>query len=229
MKTLGLIGGTSWVSTVDYYKIINQQINERMGALNAARMFLYSFNYEEFKPPINPAEWGPLADTLSNIANKLVTAGAECIVLCANTPHMAADTVQQRITVPLIHIADATAKAIAAQKIKKVALLGTKITMEQSFFRDRLSAYSVTALIPPDDDRAFMHHTIFHELGKNIFTAATKTKYLEIIDALVKQGAEGVIFGCTEIPMLIQPSECSVPVFDTLLIHATAVVDFALG
>jgi aspartate racemase len=228
MKTLGLIGGTSWLSTIDYYRTINQQVSDRLGGLNSARLFMYSVNFEELQPPVDPNEWGRLGTFFGNVAHKLETAGADCILLCANTPHMVADIVQQHTTVPLIHIADATAKAIALQKISKVGLLGTRITMEQPFFRDKLAAAGISTLIPGDEDRHFMHASILNEMGRNIFTAATKTRWLAIIDDLTGKGAEGIIFGCTEVPLLIQASEVSVPVFDTLLLHATAAVDFAL-
>ena len=228
MRTLGLIGGTSWVSTVDYYRLINQQINEALGGLSSAKIYMYSINYEEFKPPTDPGKWGPLTDTLSGIAARLETAGADCILLCANTPHMAADSIQQRIGVPLIHIADATADGIKSQGLRTVGLLGTKITMEQGFFKDRLSGQGIATLIPGDDDRAFLHDTIFNELGRGIFLPATKERYLDIIRALVAKGAEGVIFGCTEIPLLINPGESPVAVFDTMLLHTRAAVAFAL-
>ena len=229
MKTLGLIGGTSWLSAADYYKIINQEINKQLGGLNSAKLFMYSLNYEEFKPPADITQWGRIADLLTGIAIRLQNAGAECIVICANTPHMAADIVQQNINIPLIHIAEVTAKEIVKQKIKTVALLGTKFTMEQSFFKSKLTDSGIATLIPGDTERDFLHDTIFNELGKGIFTNETKQKYLGIISNLVKQGAEGVIFGCTEIPMLIKEDDCSIPVFDTLLIHAKAVAGFALS
>ena len=229
MKTLGLIGGTSWLSAADYYKIINQEINKQLGGLNSAKLFLYSLNYEEFKPSADPSEWERIAIQLTDISTRLETAGAECIILCANTPHMVADNIQKNISIPLIHIAEVTAKAIVQQKIKTVALLGTKFTMEQSFFKDKLTNAGITALIPNEPDRAFIHDSIFNELGKGIFTEATKQKYLNIINKLIEEGAEGVIFGCTEIPMLIKEDECTVPVFDTLMIHAKAAAKFALG
>jgi len=229
MKTLGLIGGTSWISTIDYYKIINQQINETLGGLNAARLILYSLNYEEFKPPPDPKDWGPTKDSLTNIAKKLEAAGAECILLCANTPHMAADYIQQYIGIPLIHIAEETAKEISREKIKKIALLGTKFTMEQSFFREKLSNYNIETLIPCEEERNYIHATIFNELGKGIFTEEIKTNYLKIMDGLMQKGAEGIILGCTEIPMLIKEHERRMKTFDTTLIHATAAVNFALG
>ncbi len=229
MKTLGLIGGTSWVSTVDYYRIINQQINERLGGLNSAKVFLYSMNFEEFKPPADPNQWGPIGDFLSNIAQRLEIAGAECVVICANTPHLVADVVQRNIHIPLIHIAEVTAVEIKKQKIKRVGLLGTKFTMEQNFFKDKLSLQKIEVLIPDANDREFVHHCIFNELGKGIFRPETKARYITIIDKLIEQGAEGIIFGCTEIPMLIKQEDCSVPVFDTTVIHATAAVEFALS
>jgi aspartate racemase len=229
MKTLGLIGGTSWLSAADYYKIINQEINKQLGGLNSAKLFLYSLNYEEFKPSADPSEWERIASQLTDISTRLETAGAECIILCANTPHMVADNIQKNISIPLIHIAEVTAKAIVQQKIKTVALLGTKFTMEQSFFKDKLTNAGITALIPNEPDRAFIHDSIFNELGKGIFTEATKQKYLNIINKLIEEGAEGVIFGCTEIPMLIKEDECRVPVFDTLMLHAKAAAKFALG
>lgn len=229
MKTLGLIGGTSWVSTVDYYKIINQQVNERLGGLNSAKIFLYSLNFEEFKPPTDPNQWVPIADFLSNIAQRLEKAGAECIVICANTPHMVADVVQKNIHIPLIHIAEATAAEIKKRQIKRVGLLGTKFTMEQNFFKEKLSRQQIETLIPEADDREFIHYSIFKEFGKGIFSPETKARYVTIIDKLIEQGAEGIIFGCTEIPMLIKQEDCSVPVFDTTVIHATAAVEFALS
>ena len=228
MKTLGLIGGTSWVSTVDYYKLINQQINQRLGGLNAARLILYSMNYEEFKPPLDPKDWGVISEGLIKIAKNLEYSGAECLLLCANTPHMAADTIEKNIDIPLIHIAEETAREIKKQNLKKVGLLGTKLTMEQSFFKERLLKYGIEPIIPGKEERDYIHATIFNELGKGILTPELKTKYLKIIDDLKEDGAEGIILGCTEIPLLIQQSDCELPLFDTMLIHATAAVNFAL-
>lgn len=228
MKTLGLIGGTSWVSTADYYKIINQQINKKLGGLNAARLILYSMNYEEFKPPLQPKDWGSTAKGLCDIAKKLEVAGAECIILCANTPHMAADAIQQHVDIPLIHIAEETAKEISKQNIGKIALLGTRITMEQAFFKDKLSEYGINTILPAEGDRNFIHTTIFNELAKGDFTEEIKNRYLQIMEQLVHSGAEGVILGCTEIPMLIRPGDTTIKTFDTTLIHATAAVNFAL-
>lgn len=229
MKTLGLIGGTGWVSTVEYYRIINQQINKRLGELSSAKMLLYSVNQQEFKPATQPAELKEFAEFLTEIAKRLETAGAECLLLCANTPHMAADIVQKKLGIPLIHIAEATAKAVVKQGIKKVGLLGTKMTMEQSFYKDRLAKFGITLIIPEEVQREYIHRTIMTELEKAILKEETRKKYLEIIDGLVRKGAEGIILGCTEIPLLIKQSDCKIPVFDTTEIHAMAAVEFALS
>lgn len=228
MKTLGLIGGTIWVSTVEYYRIINQMVNERLGGLHSAKLLLYSLNYEEFKLPVEPDGWEKIAETLTGIAKNLESAGADCILLCANTTHIVADIVQQKISIPLIHIAEETAKEVVKRKIGTVGLLGTKFTMEKPFFIERLTKYGIKTLIPDEEERDFIHSNIFKELGVGIFKEETKKKYLEIIRKLKQQGAEGIIFGCTEIPMLIKEQESPLPVFDTLRIHANAAVDFAI-
>ncbi len=229
MKTIGLIGGTSWVSTVEYYRIINQLTNERLGGLNSAKILLYSINFEEFKPPADPKGWGPVADMLTEIARRLENAGADCLLLCANTPHMAADSVQKNIRIPLLHIAEMTAREVERQKLTHVGLLGTKFTMELPFFKGKLSNRNILTIIPNDADREFIHASIYAELGKGIFTVETKKRYLSIIEDLKGRGAEGVIFGCTEIPMLLHQSDCDIPVFDTTAIHSRSAVDFALG
>jgi aspartate racemase len=229
VKTLGLIGGMTWLSTVEYYRLINQEVNERAGGRQSARLILYSVNFAEFVPSIDELGWRDIAARLATIARSLEDAGAEGLLLCANTPHKVADDVRAAITIPLIHIAEVTARAIRAKRLRKVALLGTRFTMEESFFRDTLTAADIESIIPEKDERDFIHESIFGELGKGIFTAATKARYLQIIDALAKRGAEGVILGCTEIPLIVKPEDVSIPVFDTTQIHATAAVDFALG
>lgn len=229
MKTLGLIGGTSWVSTVDYYRIINREINNRLGGLDSAKILLYSVNQQEFRPATKPDELQQFGDYLSDIARRLEAAGAEGLILCANTPHMAADLLQKNINIPLIHIADVTAEAVLKHKIKKVGLLGTKMTMEQTFYRGRLSKFGITTLVPEETEREYIHRTIMAELEKAILKDETRKKYVEIIDGLVKKGAEGIILGCTEIPLLIKQSDTAIPVFDTTEIHAMAAVEFALS
>jgi aspartate racemase len=229
MKTLGLIGGTTWVSTIDYYRLINQQVNKKLGGLNSAKILLYSVNFAEFNPPTDPSEWGTLTGKFSEISQNLEKAGADCIVFCANTPHIIADDIQRIINVPIISIAEETAKVVSQQNYKKVGLLGTRITMEQPFYKDKLMKYGVSVIIPDYEERKFIHSSILDEMAKEIFKKETKQKYLKIIDKLIKDGAEGIILGCTEIPILIKQSDVSVPLFDTTLIHATAIADFALN
>jgi len=229
MKTLGLIGGTTWLSTVEYYRAINQGVNARLGGLSSAKLFLYSLNFEEFKPPADMQGWARIADTLSDVAQRLERAGAECIVICANTPHRVAGEVQARIGIPILHIVDATADAIARQQIERVALLGTRPTMEQDFFKDRLAKRGIETLVPSDADRGIVHDSIFRDLGRGIFSDAMRAEYQRIIDGLTERGAQGVILGCTEIPLLIRPADCKIPTFDTTMLHVACAVDFALG
>jgi len=228
MKTIGLIGGTIWISTAEYYRLVNMLVNERLGNLSSAKLLLYSVNYQEFKLPATGESWERIAGILTSIAKKLEYAGADCILLCASTTHMVADIVQQNITIPLIHIAQETGNAIVSSNMKKVGLLGTKFTMEQSFFTDRLKKLGIETLVPDMEEREFIHASIFNELGLGICKEATRTRYISIIERLKKNGAEGIVFGCTEIPMLIKQEDSPLPIFDTLRIHATAAVNFIL-
>ena len=186
MKTLGLIGGTTWVSTIDYYKLINQQINKKLGGLNSAKMLLYSVNFAEFNPPTDPNEWGELTKKFSDISQNLEKAGADCIVFCANTPHIIADNIQQIIQIPIVNIAEETAKVVSNNNIKKVGLLGTRITMEQPFYKEKLSKYGITTVIPEFEDRKFIHSSILDEMAKEIFKKETKQEYLKIINKLIQ-------------------------------------------
>lgn len=228
MKTLGLIGGTSWVSTVDYYRYINKLANEKRGGLNYAQILLYSISFNDVKTLADAGDWENLGLLLSGIARNLENAGAEAIVLCANTTHIVAERIEEKIRIPLIHIVDASAQEILRQGLKTVALLGTRFTMDNDFYRERLARFGIEAIIPNETERDFIHWSIFEELGKDIFTDETKRKYLEIIENLIMRGAKGVIFGCTEIPMLLKPEDCPVPSFDTTFLHAKAAVDYAL-
>jgi len=228
MKTIGIIGGISWVSSVDYYRLINEMINHRLGGVNGGRIILYSVNYEDIKTLTFADDWNGMITMLTGIARKLEAAGADCLLIGANTMHRIADPVQAAISIPLIHIAVETAKAVQEKHIKKVALLGTKFTMELDFFPSKLAAQGIETIIPGDEDRQFLHDAIYEEMGKGLFLPATKARILSMIEQLALQGAEGVIFGCTEIPLLIQDRECVLPVFNTTLIHAGAAVRFAL-
>ncbi len=229
MKLLGLIGGTSWVSTIDYYKLINEGINARLGELNAARCIIYSFNFQDIKRNNDNNDWDLTLKMVTEASQHLENSGAKAIVLCANTMHLIADRLTKNINIPVIHIASATAQRIRSADLNKVALLGTKFTMERDFFTNKLSEENIDAIIPGDDDREFIHYTIFEELGRNVFRKETRDRYLEIISRLIDQGAQGIILGCTEIPMMIKQEDANVPVFDTLKIHAEAAVDFSLS
>jgi aspartate racemase len=229
MKTLGLIGGTTWVSTVDYYKMINRLIKEKIGGNNTAKLYLYSLNFEELRKLTESDNYDQISRNFAEIAKKLENAGSDCIVICANTPHMFAEEIQQHINIPILHIAEATAKEIVKHKIGTVALLGTKVTMEKNFYKNILSKYGIKTIIPDEQNREFINQSIYTELGKEIFKKETKQKYLEIIKQLQQDGAEGIILGCTEIPFLIKQEDCDIKTFDTILIHAKCAVDFALN
>ncbi|WKL48271.1 aspartate/glutamate racemase family protein [Flavobacterium pectinovorum] len=230
MKIIGLIGGISWVSTADYYKLINQGINEKMGDLNFSECLLYSFNYADIKKNNENNDWESTFKMLLKGSQFLKAGGAEAIILCANTMHLIADKLEEAIDLPIIHIATETAKEIRNQNLRKVGLLGTKFTMELDFFKDKLIAKGIEAIIPEsENDKDFIHTTIFEELGKGLVTPETKKRYLEIANELIKRGAEGIILGCTEIPLVILPEDVDVPVFDTTLIHSKAAVEFQLS
>jgi len=229
MKKLGLIGGISWVSTANYYRFINEGINEKLGGVNFAECMIYSFNYNDIKKNNENNDWESTFNMLFKACQNLQNSGAEAILLCANTMHLIADRIQENINVPLIHIATETAKEIQKSNIKKVGLLGTKFTMELDFFKDKLTDLSNEAIIPNEEDRNFIHETIFYELGKGLLLESTKERYLSIIEKLIDNGAEGIILGCTEIPLLIKQETVKVPFFDTALIHSKAAVAFALS
>jgi aspartate racemase len=229
MKILGLIGGTSWVSTADYYKLINEGVNEKLGDLNFSECMIYSLNYQVIRQNIDIDDWDKNLEIIADAAIKLQNVGAKAIVLCANTMHLIADRLQERIQLPIIHIATATANEIRSKGMKKVGMLGTRLTMERDFFRTKLAEQGIEMLIPEDDDRGFIHYTIFEELGRGIFTWETKQRYLAIMQKLIAAGAEGIIAGCTEIPMLIKQDEVAFQMFDTMDLHAKAAVEFAVS
>lgn len=230
MKKIGLIGGISWVSTADYYKLINEGINDKLGGLNFSECLIYSFNYADIKKNNETNDWESTFKMLLKASQFLKQGGAEAIVLCANTMHFIADRLEAAIDLPIIHIATVTAAEIEKQRLKKVGLLGTKFTMEFDFFKDKLIAKGIEAIIPiSEDDKDFIHTTIFEELGKGLVTDTTKKRYLEIANQLIQQGAEGIILGCTEIPLVIQSGDLSVPIFDTALLHSKAAVEFQLS
>jgi len=228
LKTIGLIGGTGWVSTVEYYRIINEETNKRLGGLEAAKCILYSLNYGEIDSFNKKNDSEGIFLLLSNAAEKLIAAGADCILLCANTMHQYASRLELKIDVPLIHIAQATGEAIKNRGLNKVGLLGTKQTMEMDFYKSKLNEKEIEVIIPEKIDRDFIQNTISNELLKNMFLDESRTRFQKIMEKLKTNGAEGIILGCTEIPLLIKQEHSALPLFNTLEIHSIAAVDFAL-
>jgi len=229
MKTIGLIGGTSWISTVEYYRLINQGINNKLGGLNSAQCFIYSFNYAEIDKLNKLDDHAGIYQLVLDAAEKLKGASADFLVLCANTLHQYVDELEKVIDLPIVHIADATAKVIKQKGLTKVGLLGTRFTMEMDFYTKRLKETGIETLTPEKPQRDFIHDAIMNELLKENFKKETKEKFLSIIDDLEAKGAEGVVLGCTEIPLLIKQEDVKLPLFNTLEIHAAAIVDCALS
>lgn len=223
MKNPGLIGGISWVSTMDYYKFINQGVNSRLGGLNSSECIIYSLNFGE----VQAKGWNNAFELLLNAGESLKKCGADVIVLCANTAHLYANRLEEAIQLPIIHIGAETAKAINKQGFKKAGLLGTKFTMEQDFYRKKLGEYGLEVLIPEKQEtRDYIQHSVKEELGVGIIKPDTKARYISIVEELVDRGAECIILGCTEIPLLISQDDFTIPVFDTTKIHCEAIVDY---
>lgn len=224
MKKLGLVGGISWTSTLDYYKYINEGINNRLGGLNYAECIIYSLNFGD----IYVKTWEGAESLLLDACKNLEKSGAEGILLCANTAHLYAESLQKEISIPLISIITATANEINKQGFKKVLLLGTKYTMELPFYKEGLKSQNIECVVPDEEDRNYIQQTVRDELGANIIKNETKQQYTAIIDKWMKSGIEAVVLGCTEIPLLIKQEDISIPVLDTTKIHSRAAVDFAL-
>ena len=229
MKPIGLIGGLTYVSTIEYYRFLNEITNEKLGDAEAAIIIMYSVNFGEIKTLTEAEDWDNISIMMGDAAKKIENAGAACILLGANTMHKIADEVQASIKIPIIHIAEAVAKVIHGNGLKKVGLLGTRYTMQLRFYRDHLSKYGIETIIPGQDDVEFLNYTIYNEFSKNIFSEETKAAYLAIISKLKQRGAEGIILGCTEIPTLIKQSDCDIPLFDTVKIHSEAAVKYVIG
>lgn len=229
MKTIGLIGGMSWESTVTYYQVINETVKEALGGLHSAKILLYSVDFDEIERCQSAGEWDKSADILADAARRLETAGADFIVICTNTMHKVAAQVRQRVTIPLLHIAEATARELRAADVDTVALLGTSYTMTQDFYVDVLKREGFHVLIPEGDAIRQVNSVIFDELCVGVLCEESKQLLLREIDKLQARGAQGVILGCTELGLLIHAEDLSIPVFDTALIHARAVARLALG
>ncbi|KFD23393.1 aspartate/glutamate racemase [Yokenella regensburgei] len=230
MKTIGLIGGMSWESTIPYYRLINEGIKQRLGGLHSAQILLHSVDFHTIEACQSSGEWDKAGDILAQAAHGLELAGAQGIVLCTNTMHKVADSITSRTRVPFLHIAEATGRAIEKQQLKRVALLGTRYTMEQDFYRGRLvEQFGLDVQVPKAPEREKINQIIFEELCLGRFTPSSRDYYLQVIERLAEQGAEGVIFGCTEIGLLVPAEQSCLPVFDTAAIHAEDAVDFMLS
>ncbi len=227
MKTVGLLGGMSWESSLFYYKAINEGVKAKLGGLHSAKIAMVSVDFDEIERLQHTQDWQKLGDILAKEASRIESAGAQCLLICTNTMHKVAPQVQSAINIPLIHIADATAKVLIKDSIKKVGLLGTAFTMEQDFYKSRLQKHGLEAVIPDSESRALVHSVIYDELCLGECKVASKEKYLKIINNLAKDGAEGVILGCTEIGMLVNSSDTEIKLYDTTYIHAQSAVDFA--
>ncbi len=229
MKIIGLLGGMTWHSTVEYYRLINSGVQKALGGSHSAHCVLYSVDFDEFERLQSEGGWEALAGHMVEAAKRTEQAGAEFLLICANTMHRVAAEVAAAVSIPLLHIADATAAEIRKQGLSRVGLLGTRFTMEQDFYRNRLERqHGLEVLVPGDDDRKTVHDIIYHELGHGIILESSRGIYTSIIEKLHNLGAQGVILGCTEIPLLIREYDCPLPMFDTTAIHAAAAVRYAL-
>jgi aspartate racemase len=227
---IGLIGGMSWESSAEYYRILNQGVRDRLGPTASARCLLWSFDFSEIEALQHKGDWDGLTVRMTDAARRLETAGADMLLICTNTMHRMAPAVQAAVGVPLLHIADPTAQRIKAAGFGRVGLLGTAFTMEQDFYKGRLSReHGLDVLVPGDEDRSTVHRIIYRELVAGKVTAASRDAYRRVIARLVQRGAEAVILGCTEIMLLVRPEDSPVPIFDTTAIHAEAAVEFALA
>ncbi len=229
MKTIGFIGGMSWESTVTYYKIINEIVKEKLGGFHSAKCILYSVDFHEIEAFQSKGEWDKAGELLADVALSLEHAGADFIVICTNTMHKVVDIIQSRIQIPILHIAEATADELIKKGIKRVALLGTKYTMQQDFYKSKLLEAGLEVILPDDKDMELINHTIFQELCLGVISSSSKAEFLRIIDALTANHAEGIILGCTEIGLLVGQEDTSAPLFDTTRIHATKAALTALG
>jgi aspartate racemase len=227
--TIGLIGGMSWESSAEYYRVINQEMNRRLGGVHSAQCLMYSLDFEEIKRLQHDGDWERLAEAMKEAAVRLERGGADFVVLCTNTMHRLADAISSAVTIPLLHIADPTAERIKAAGFERIGLLGTAFTMEQEFYKGRLHQHhGLDVIVPDENDRRIVHEIIYKELVLGIIKPESRQAYREIIGRLIERGAQGIILGCTEIMLLVTNEDSAVPLFDTTTIHAVAAVDHAL-
>ncbi|MBJ7570887.1 aspartate/glutamate racemase family protein [Bacillus halotolerans] len=229
MKTIGLIGGMSWESSAEYYRIINEEIKKKLGGLHSAKCLLYSVDFKVIEHYQSVGAWDKAGEALGEVARSLEKAGADFIVICTNTMHKVLGYIQEMITIPILHIADATAEQIIRQDIRSVGLLGTKYTMEQDFYKSRIASHDINVIVPDDDERELINNIIYQELCLGEIKQSSKNIYKKIINNLVDRGAEGIILGCTEIGLLVKVEDSEVPLFDTTLIHAQKAVNKSLS
>jgi aspartate racemase len=229
MRTIGLLGGMSWESSALYYQLANELVRDRLGGLHSARCVLYSVDFADIAAMQSTGRWDDAAVDLAAAAKALEAAGADLVLLCTNTMHTVADQVHAAITVPLLHLADTTAAAVLAAGITRVGLLATAFTMEQDFYRDRLTSHGLDIVVPDSGDRELVHRVIYDELCQGLIRDESRTAYQAVIGRLVDRGCEGILLGCTEIELLIRADDAPVPVFPTTRLHVIAAVDLALG
>jgi len=229
MKTIGLLGGMSWQSTIDYYRILNEEVARRLGGLHSAKIVMYSVDFSEIAEMQRRGEWDATGAVLAEAARNLERADADMVLIGANTMHLVADAVQQAVRIPLVHIADATAARVRQAGLTRVGLLGTRYTMEKDFLKDRLASHGLTVYVPDAEDREEVHRIIYEELCLGIITEESRKRVTEAAERLVGQGAESILLSCTELPLLIRPGDLSVPDFDTTRIHAERAVELALS
>lgn len=230
MKTIGLLGGMSWESTILYYQSLNEGVRERLGGLNSAKILMNSVNFAQIEQFQVNGQWDEAGECLAKHAAGLEQAGADMILICTNLMHKVAARVEQDIDIPLLHIADATGQKIKRQGLNKVGLLGARYTMEEGFYRQRLKDnFDLDVVVPDQDDRDYVHHVIFQELCQGTFTDKARGKYLEIIERLREKGAKGVVLGCTEIPLLIHQEDIDLPLFNTAALHAEYALEYAFA
>ncbi len=230
MKTIGLIGGMSWESTVVYYQLLNRMARQRLGGLHSAKLLMWSFDFAEIEAFQAAGDWQAATDAMVGAARNVERGGGECIVICTNTMHKMADEVQAGVDIPLIHIADATAAAIKPKGVRQPLLLATRYTMEQDFYKGRLSdRHGIGVCVPDEEGRTTVHDIIYEELCRGVVSPASKERYLAVVERSRAQGADAVIFGCTEVGLLVDQEDFDVPAFDTTALHAEAALDFALA